>query len=193
MPVSSELFLAILAMDAYNRGYNAGIVPQAGNAALGLGGVGSQIGNATVTRQDGGTDAQSASFFAQSYTLTGSYQSFSGGPSLIAGEKIISYRGTDSIPGNWGDLPAFSTAVGNYDSQQARLAIDFYKTVNGGSASTNSSIVTTGHSLGGGLAGYVGALHGLKGMVFDNMAFELAAQRAANDDAPCALQAGPAA
>jgi hypothetical protein len=43
MPVSSELFLAILAMDAYNRGYKAGIGPD----NVGLGGIGSQIGSAT--------------------------------------------------------------------------------------------------------------------------------------------------
>jgi hypothetical protein len=76
MAISDDLFRAILAMDAYNRGYNAGI----GSGPLGLGGVGSQIGNATVTRQDGEATAQAAGFFAQSYTW--------------AGKTVISYRGT---------------------------------------------------------------------------------------------------
>ena len=73
-----DLMRAILAMDAYNRGYNSGIGPLNG----GLGGVGSQIGLATVIRQEGGTNAQAASFFAQAYTL--------------GGQTIISYRGTDA-------------------------------------------------------------------------------------------------
>ncbi len=73
-----DLMCAILAMDAYNRGYNSGIGPVNG----GLGGVGSQIGLATVIRQEGGTNAQAASFFAQAYTL--------------GGKVVISYRGTDA-------------------------------------------------------------------------------------------------
>ena len=77
MPISKDLFLSILSMDAYNRGYDAGIA--------GLGGEGSQIGNATIGRDaeqrlSPGT-AQAAGFYASAYTLNG--------------ETIISYRGTD--------------------------------------------------------------------------------------------------
>jgi hypothetical protein len=43
MPISKDLFLAILAMDAYNRGYNAGV----GDRDIGLG-LSDQIGNATI-------------------------------------------------------------------------------------------------------------------------------------------------
>jgi hypothetical protein len=43
MAISSELFLAILAMDSYNRGYNAGL----GGPVDGLGKTG-QIGNASI-------------------------------------------------------------------------------------------------------------------------------------------------
>lgn len=70
MAISNDLFMAILAMDAYNRGYNAGM----GNAQNGLGGVGSQIGNATVSKQSNFADGSpelNASFYAQSYTLDG--------------------------------------------------------------------------------------------------------------------------
>lgn len=78
MSTSPELMYAILAMDAYNRGYNPGIA--------GLGGMGSQIGTATV-----GEDAETllpqgsaiaAGFYAVAYEWNG--------------ETIISYGGTDS-------------------------------------------------------------------------------------------------
>jgi hypothetical protein len=79
MAISDDLFRAILSMDAYNRGYNAGI----GNSTVGLGGEGTQIGFATVGKNSSvlgaGTDI-TASFFAQSYTW--------------AGKTVISYRGT---------------------------------------------------------------------------------------------------
>ncbi len=43
MTISDDLFRAILAMDAYNRGDSPGIKD--------LGGVGTQIGNATISLQ----------------------------------------------------------------------------------------------------------------------------------------------
>ena len=43
MTISTDLFLSILSMDAYNRGYDHGIE--------GLGGIGSQIGTATISSQ----------------------------------------------------------------------------------------------------------------------------------------------
>lgn len=63
-------------MDAYNRGYNRGIV----SAALS----GTAIGKATVGRGTNAAtehDAVAASFFAQSYNWNG--------------KTVISYRGTD--------------------------------------------------------------------------------------------------
>ena len=82
MPISKDLFLSILSMDAYNRGYGAGIAE--------LGGEGSQIGNATIGRDAeqllSPGAAQSSGFYALSYTL--------------GGETIISYRGTDSYFGD---------------------------------------------------------------------------------------------
>ena len=78
MPISTDnddLFRAILAMDTYNRGYNAGL----GDPNTGL--AGTQIGLATIRRDiDLPGGAQAASFFAQAYTL--------------GGKTIISYRGT---------------------------------------------------------------------------------------------------
>lgn len=67
MTVSSELMYAILAMDAYNRGYNPGIA--------GLGGMGSQIGTATV-----GEDAE---------TLLSQGSAFATGFYAIAYEPVL--------------------------------------------------------------------------------------------------------
>ncbi len=77
MAISNDLFLAILAMDSYNRGYNAGL----GDPETGL--PGTQIGNAVLGISDQSTAAKAASFFAQSYTWNG--------------QTIISYRGTDNF------------------------------------------------------------------------------------------------
>jgi hypothetical protein len=75
-----DLMRAILAMDAYNRGYNAGV--KSPNAPLNEGLTGTQIGLATIGLRKGDLEAQAASFFAQAYTL--------------GGQTVISYRGTDA-------------------------------------------------------------------------------------------------
>jgi hypothetical protein len=77
MTISNELFLAVLAMDAYNRGYDAGM----GAPDVGLGITGS-IGNAIIEKVQQTPEAQAASFFAISYTLNN--------------QTVISYRGTDA-------------------------------------------------------------------------------------------------
>jgi hypothetical protein len=74
MAISDDLFLAILAMDAYNRGYNAGLKV-----------TGAEIGNALIGLEKGDAEAQAASFFAQAYTWNGEGN----------GRTVISYRGTD--------------------------------------------------------------------------------------------------
>jgi hypothetical protein len=73
MAISNDLFMAVLAMDSYNRGYNAGIDVS-----------GSQLGSATLSgnADDAEGLARAASFFAQSYQLAD-------------GNTVISYRGTD--------------------------------------------------------------------------------------------------
>jgi hypothetical protein len=73
MPISSDLFLSILAMDSYNRGYDEGIKLS-----------GTTIGNATLEQRSQiapGSPEVLAGFFAQSYSWNG--------------QKIISYRGTE--------------------------------------------------------------------------------------------------
>jgi hypothetical protein len=60
MPLSKELFLSILSMDAYNRGYNTrinfGPTSEAINTA---------IGNATIAASQREPDAVSAGFYGR--------------------------------------------------------------------------------------------------------------------------------
>jgi uncharacterized membrane protein YeaQ/YmgE (transglycosylase-associated protein family) len=135
MSISNELMLAILAMDSYNRGYNAGICPK----DIGLGLVGSQIGNAIVDRIDGEATAQAASFFALSYSYNG--------------QTVISYRGTDAKL--WDLWNGYGLAVGSPYSLESRLAVEFFKSVVKGSSDSeptstmlrNANVTLTGHSL----------------------------------------------
>jgi hypothetical protein len=116
MAISPDLFMAILAMDAYNRGYNAG---------LNLGPAQLQIGNATLRQDALPQGYEAASFFAQAYALAD-------------GSTVISYRGTDSnlglgIPVLSGDLAnGYGLALGAPYGPQATMAIDFYKAVSNG-------------------------------------------------------------
>lgn len=160
MAMSDDLYLAILSLDSYNREYGQGIrdVPDGdiGNATRGV--TSALFGkNPDDTRVDA-----TASFFAAAYALNG--------------RTIIAYRGTDSI---LGDLPAFATGAGLPDTTQTELASQFYKVVNNGSINTNPNIILTGHSLGGGLAGFIGSAYGINSVTFDNMSFENAATKLA--------------
>ncbi|MEX2490603.1 MAG: calcium-binding protein [Nitrospirales bacterium] len=156
MSTSVELMYAILAMDSYNRGYNAGIE--------GLGGKDSQIGIATVG-EDAETlleqgSAVAADFYAVAYEWNG--------------KTTISYRGTDNfvteIPGV--DLPI---ALNNdFDEAQVHLASQFYRAVE---ATLGSNPITlTGHSLGGALAGFVGGVYDQTTVGFDAIGFYPALQ-----------------
>jgi len=82
-----DLFLAILAMDSYNRGAGAGIDGLSSEA-------GTTIGTATIgidSSDDSGV-AEDAGFYAIAYTLDEAVGD------LAAGTVIISYRGTDNQP-----------------------------------------------------------------------------------------------
>lgn len=164
MTISKDLYLAILSMDAYNRGYGAGIADGGQSDPDGLGETG-HIGSATLlTRADIGIEDsqydawQAAAFYAVAYdTPYGT---------------VISYRGTDSTPA---EDQAFDRAhgwplgAGNFLGDQTRLAKEFLDAVQDDNAP--KSVVLTGHSLGGGLAGFQGRLYGNEAVVFDPMSY----------------------
>lgn len=107
MAISKDLFLAILSMDAYNRGYGEGI--------SGLGGKGTKIGSTTIgdDANDAEGVAEAAGFYAVSYDT----------PDGI----VISYRGTDGPGGKWADFQVITHIAGI--PEQARLAAQFYHSV----------------------------------------------------------------
>lgn len=126
MTISKDLFLAILSMDAYNRGYGAGMSDGRGNLDQdgididGLGAEGSKIGKATVVAQDISDDAQENNFYALAYELNG--------------ETIISYRGTDdfSIFSSNSDIwTGWRFGTGDTGNTQVDLARDFYEAASG--------------------------------------------------------------
>ncbi|MGO3933648.1 hypothetical protein NP284_35695, partial [Rhodopseudomonas pseudopalustris] len=164
MAISKELFLAILSMDAYNRGGAPGIKD--------LGGIGSSVGNAILKFQSQNVESN---FYASAYN-TSAVSGFS------AGETTIAYRGTDEPIGSNildGDIwNGWGVGAGSPGGAQAQLAIEFYKVLANGENLQSANISLTGHSLGGGLAGLVAGLYGKYGALFDNMPFELATEKA---------------
>lgn len=161
MAMSDRLLKAILSMDSYNRSYG-----------IGLNLTGTKVGTATIDTDssillasDGVTRLDiPVGFYAISYTLS-------------SGEVVISYRGTnadsfgnfltDAIHGYW-------TGGGVPGDAQSVLALKFYNDI--ASKHPLQPITLTGHSLGGGLAGYIGALYGRNVTLFDNMTYEDAAR-----------------
>ena len=144
--MNSELFKAILAIDAYNRGYKASVSisgSQIGQATLELDS--SELGTIVVNGVEIGRD-EAIGFYAIAYNYNG--------------ETVISYRGTDNVqlfPPSDDVYHGWSLGGGNVDSEQAHMAIRFYQSVADAGNWLSANISLTGHSLGGGLAGLVGA------------------------------------
>ena len=142
---SRDLFLSILALDAYNRGYKPGL--------LGLSEApGTQIGTATITKTTRDINAD-VSFYASAYNWNG--------------ETVISYRGTrfdGALGPDLGDVMSGWTLSAGYASvAQPQLAKDFYTSVTNQpiyGVTPPANVVVTGHSLGGGLAAFVASLTG---------------------------------
>lgn len=159
MTISKDLFLAILSMDSYNRGYGAGLAENGQNDPDGLDVHGSQIGNASISTtlsdvsEGFEAEAQAAGFYAVAYdTPYGT---------------VISYRGTDNLFNwaPWSDTPgsdiwnSYGQGLGDPNANAARLAVEFYQAVTDTTDTdpSSGSAILTGHSMGGGLAGLVGA------------------------------------
>lgn len=158
--MSRDLFLAILAMDAYNRGYGAGIknLPELG-----------ALGNATILTTPAQAGWETAGFYAIAYEV-----------SQVAGLSgtVVAYRGTDSPV----DALAFELGIGQPFTpsgtllRQARMTIELHRAVAGQANDPfAANITTTGHSLGGDLAGYAAMLYGKQGTLFADRASENAA------------------
>ena len=149
MTISKDLFLSILAMDSYNRGYGAGISDGEhveNGVDLGLGdAIGTTIGSATVSNRvssDANGAAQSAGFYALAYDIGAD------GPEGLAGKTVISYRGTDT---SLDHSPGWSVGAGTIDDwTQAPLALEVYIAATGQSYRDGpaSDVILTGHALG---------------------------------------------
>lgn len=194
---NSPLFQAILAMDSYSRGYlsgvdlrlreeNGNLVVDENGAPIPSDTIGNTLGHLTIIANSSEAfpsgDDQKAGFYAIAYQYTDANSQI---------KTIISYRGTDQFfttydannnPLVGGDIAnAYLVGSGAAEQTQARLAIEFYKSVAAAINPQNpdpyaANIVVTGHSSGGGLAGLVGAIYHKEGVVFDNMAFVGAAR-----------------
>ncbi|MDT2021207.1 calcium-binding protein [Methylocella sp. CPCC 101449] len=157
MAINDDVFRAILAMDSYNRG------------GRGMGLDGAAIGDAAIMGNSDELQVAGASFFAQSY--------------IWKGQIVVSYRGTDEpLSDAWN---GWGTGLGDYWSTQAQKAVEFYEKILdyygpiiGPVDPTAANVAFVGHSLGGGLAGFVASLYGKNATVFNNMAYQLSAERA---------------
>lgn len=113
-----DLFLAILAMDSYNRGYDAGIKNAGDDDPDGLGEFGSRIGNASVMAVSLPEGAQAAGSYAVAYeTQYGT---------------VISYRGADFTPAVdfASDRDQGWTLGGStFFAEQAKRGVDFLAAV----------------------------------------------------------------
>ena len=142
--MNRDVFLSILAMDSYQRGYSPGID----------GVTGVKIGKATINNVVLPTGSIAAGFYAAAYTLDSAWAG------LAAGTKVISYRGTDFDLGIqlardvWN---GWNTFLQLGSPTQFDLARSFYTAVTGadfrgGNQAAPANTIVTGHSLGGALA-----------------------------------------
>ncbi|WP_299862495.1 hypothetical protein [uncultured Hoeflea sp.] len=111
--MSKDLFLSILSMDSYNRGYSAGIADLSDDNET-------SIGNARIVRASSSLDTSpevAAGFYAVAYQWNG--------------QTVISYRGTDTLIDwtnldPWSDTPcgdfcnAYLTGLGSSATAQAQ-------------------------------------------------------------------------
>lgn len=151
--MNRDLFLAILSMDSYNRGYGAGILGLSETGSIGNATIGA---NSSVLRDINNLRLDiPAGFYALAYDV-------SGVAGFGAGERVIAYRGTNpfSLDATLRDvINGWSTFTGFGTNSQFGLARAFNKAVTRSDFLVGtgplSNAVLTGHSLGGALAGHV--------------------------------------
>jgi hypothetical protein len=156
MAISTELLSAILALDAYNRGDNRKLEVE-----------GDRIGTAEITTDELDQAAIRRAEWADYGFEATSYR-------LDNGDLAIAFRGTDDAP----DLVyGWPLGVGWAWAGQSGLTVDLYEAVAGHDIHDEAGIkpLVTGHSLGGGLAGYASLLSGSTGYTWDHMPFGFAA------------------
>jgi len=124
-----------------------------------LGETGQQIGAAKVIDIDLPEGSQDAGFYAIAYEVpAGAWEG------LTEDTIVISYRGTDGFLTDFGT--GYGIGNGNYEAEQAKLAAEFYAAVAASELGVSADeltldqlreadIVLTGHSMGGGIAGFV--------------------------------------
>ena len=175
-----DLFLAILAMDSYHRGY--------GEQVFTLGRSTTQIGKANILNVDIPDGSRPAGFYASAYDVSGVSEI------TDPNKTVIAYRGTDydatdglsTLRDIWYGWGAGAGATGNPWGlgSQADLTIKYYESVvrllDNNPARTIYNVggakpILTGHSLGGGLAGFASYLSGSTAVGFDHMPFGVAA------------------
>ena len=153
MTISQNIMQAVLAMDSYNRGYDRRIELNA--AEIGQYAIANDSFNLGQDVFDNRRD-QNIGFFAQAYEHDG--------------ETVISYRGTDAtlLDGVYG----WPTGAGEPAAGQNIMALEFYRAIAGSTDPRFADISLTGHSMGAGFAGFVGAAFLKESVLFDNMEFE---------------------
>ena len=90
--MNRDLFIAILSMDSYNRGYGRSIKFSVGESTADRTDFGVKIGQATVLNIDLPAGSKAAGFYALAYDMTGV-------AGFADGERVVAYRGSDNFLG----------------------------------------------------------------------------------------------
>ena len=92
--MNRDLFLAILSMDSYNRGYGRGIKFSPGESSADRTDFGAKIGNATVLNVELPAGSKEVGFYGITYLIEAGTV-----PGITVDTKVVMYRGSDNIPG----------------------------------------------------------------------------------------------
>ncbi|MEN3792837.1 hypothetical protein [Fulvimarina sp. MAC3] len=126
MPISKDLFLSILSLDAYNRGVGAAI--NLDGTTLGTAQI---LANSDDLLDDYASEdstetlAQAAGFSATAYTIG------AGVDDLSPGETVISYRGTDFDGFDLLDdgVEGWAIGAGSYEAEQFAFSTRFLEEI----------------------------------------------------------------